>query len=218
MKIKSTLLAITAFSALGAASSQAALTLVGVIDGDLSGGVPKAIVLLSSTATADLSTYSVSNFNNGGLTETTSLTLSGVATAGQFIVIAQNATSAAFFTTNYPTSDFIAFTSGVSNINGDDAIRLFLSTVEEDNYGVVGTDGTGETWEYADGYSVRTGGTPGAFDVADWSFNNGALDTLDEGQQASALGAAFNNFDTIPEPSAALLGAIGFLALLRRRR
>jgi len=218
MKLKSTSLAIAAFSVLAAVSSQAALTLVGVVDGDLTGGRPKAIVLQSSTATADLSTYSVSNFNNGGVTPTNTLVLSGAATAGQYIVITNDTTSAAFFTDNFAGSDFLAFTNGVSNINGDDAVRLFLGVTEVDNYGVVGTDGSGEVWEYTDGYSVRTGGTAGAFTPADWSFNNGALDTLTETQQATVLGGACNNFDSIPEPSAALLGGLGLLALLRRRR
>jgi len=204
--------------AFGVASSQAALLIAGVIDGDLSGGNPKAIVLQSDMAIADLSTWGVGSANNGGGTDGEEFTLSGSVAAGQYIIVAANSDSTTFFNDNFAASDFVAFESGASNINGDDAVELFNNGSVVDTYGDISVDGTGETWEYADGYAVRTGGAAGVFDQNNYSSNNGVLDQLDEAAQASALGGAFNNFDSIPEPSSTALLGLGGLALLLRRR
>ena len=80
--------------------------------------------------------------------------------------------------------------------------------------------GDGETWDYSDGYAVRTGGVAGAFDQANYSSNAFALDGLDAAAQKDILATAFNfQSAAIPEPATATL--IGFAALglcgLRRR-
>lgn len=200
------------------ASSKAALIISGVIDGDLSGGTPKAIVLQATANIADLSTWGVGSANNGSGSSGVETGLSGSITSGQYIIVSSNSDSADFFTNNFATSNFIAFTGAASNINGDDAIELFNNGSVVDTYGDINTDGSGETWEYLDGYAVRIGGTAGAFNQANYSSNNGALDTLNETQQATTLGGAFNNFSSIPEPGFASLAALGALALVRRRR
>ncbi|MGJ8655596.1 MAG: PEP-CTERM sorting domain-containing protein [Akkermansiaceae bacterium] len=205
--------------ALTSVASQAALSIVGVIDGDLSGGNPKAIILLADSVT-DLSTWAVGSANNGGGTDGEEFTLSGSATAGQYIIITGNSDSTSFFSNNFGSSGFVAFENGAANINGDDAIELFSSSSVVDTYGDINADGTGETWEYQDGYAVRTGGSAGAFVEANYAYFNGALDTLDEAAQAAALGAAFNDFSssTVPEPSSTALLGLGGLAILLRRR
>ena len=55
--------------------------------------------------------------------------------------------------------------------------------------------------------------TSGASLPATWTSNSPAL----AGNSYGYLGGTFK-FDTVPEPSAALLGGLGLLALLRRRR
>ncbi|MHC4093923.1 MAG: lamin tail domain-containing protein, partial [Planctomycetota bacterium] len=79
--------------------------------------------------------------------------------------------------------------------NGDDVLALFLADGTGPNgeatgdgsdatlvdvYGVIGVDGTGEVWEYTDGYSYRYGGasaTP-TFDVNEWFF--GGANSLED--------------------------------------
>jgi hypothetical protein len=61
-------------------------------------------------------------------------------------------------------------------INGDDAIALVLLGVDDeptiiDVYGDIGTDGSGELWDYEDSYSYRKPGIQGpsiTFDAAEW--------------------------------------------------
>ncbi len=208
-------------------TAQADLELTGVVDGDLTGGIPKAVIL-TATGAEDLSMWAVGSANNGNGTDGPEFILSGVASAGDTIIIASNAASLAFFQDNFVDS-FILFTSGAASINGDDAIELFFDATGVfsggetliDLYGDQNVDGSGQSWEYADGYAVRTGGTPdGLFNQANWNSQNGALDTLDETQQAQALGAAFG-FTVVPEPaSAGLLGlaAIAGIGFIRRRK
>lgn len=216
--MKKTIIALCSL-AVSTAASQASLVIAGVIDGDLSGGNPKAIVLLATADIADLSSWGVGSANNGGGSDGEEFTLSGSATDGQYIVVAANAASTTFFSTNYAASNFLAFENGAANINGDDAIELYSSAAVVDTYGDINTLGDGETWDYTDGYAVRTGGAAGAFNQANYSSNAGALDTLDESSQAAILGGAFNNFNAVPEPSStALFGLAGLAILFRRKR
>lgn len=203
---------------LSALTSQAALTLVGIVDGTaLSNGRPKAIVLQSDSST-DLSDYSIKTYNNGSSTPSNSLVLTGTAQEGQYIIIADSPDSISFFTTNFASSDFISFKGTAASINGDDAIELVSSSSVVDTYGVVGTDGTGESWEYKDQFAARQSGSAGAFNVSDWSIST--LAGLDESGHTAALGAAFNNFATqqVPEPSCAALLTLGGVAFFLRRR
>lgn len=67
----------------------------------------------------------------------------------------------------------------ISNINGDDPIELFCSGGLEDEFGDVALDGSGECWEYQDGWAVNNSGGPnfGTFSCGDWTFSGtNALD------------------------------------------
>ncbi len=203
------------FSCALVGSSQGALIITGVIDGVLTGGLPKAIVLTATTDEADLSIFGIGSANNGGGTDGEEFTLSGAVMAGDIIVVASNATSESFFTDNY--LGLLTFTSGSASINGDDAIELFQSGSVIDTYGDPNTNGDGETWDYTDGYGVRTGGTAGAFDQANYNSVFQGLDGQDEATQAATIQTAFG-FTPVPEPSSALLSGLALLGLLRRRR
>jgi predicted extracellular nuclease len=151
------------------------LIITGVIDGPLSGGIPKAIEIYALNDVTDLSVYGIGSANNGGGSDGEEFTLSGSATQGSFLYVASEAVGfQAFF--GFPPT----FTSFAASINGDDAIELFKSGVVVDTFGDINTGGTGQQpWEYLDGWAYRVceSAAAGAFDIAQWTFSGrNALD------------------------------------------
>jgi len=147
---------------------QTEMLITGVFDGPLSGGRPKFVEFAVLEDIADLSIFGFGAANNGGGSDGQEYTFSGSATAGDFIYIASD--SAGF-------NSYFGFlpndTAGAANINGDDAIELFKNAVVIDLYGDVNTDGTGENWDYLDGWAYRENGSePSAvFDSSEWVFS-----------------------------------------------
>ncbi len=159
------------------------LIITGVIDGPLSGGLPKAIELTVLHDIADLSAYGIGLASNGGASDGADFTLSGSATAGQRLYVATESTGFEAFFGFAP--DFV---SSVAAFNGDDALELFDNGAVIDGFGVVGEDGTGTAWEYLDGWAYRNDGataTP-VFDPAEWTFSG--INALDG--ETSNAGAA----------------------------
>ena len=85
-------------------------------------------------------------------------------------------TPTAFFDYMGFNADYDA--GAAANINGDDAIELFLLSGTEpvviDLFGDINVDGTGQPWEHLDGYSKRntlTGPDGSTFVLANWSFS-----------------------------------------------
>ena len=158
------------------------LLISGVIDGPLSGGVPKAVELFVINDIADLSTYSVSNFNNGNTSATGSITLSGSASAGEYIYLVSSSTDDAeliSFFGSLPSNVFRGSGSAIA-INGDDAIVLANNGNTIDAFGDVGVDGSNQPWEYLDGWAYRTdetGPDGTTFVISNWTFSGrNALD------------------------------------------
>ncbi|MEM9081663.1 MAG: lamin tail domain-containing protein [Verrucomicrobiota bacterium] len=236
--MKQTTLTLLALASI-AASSHAAVLITEVVDGNRiapdgsagSGSDPfLAFVEITNTGptAVSLDGFSIGNFNNGNSTSNfSSAPLSGTLTVGETYYIAYEASGAgnAFETTyGFAANQY----SGGKFFNGDDVIILFSTpyggggaAVDPANvadvYGVLGTDGSGEDWEYQDTVVSRdpavTSGTS-TFDDSEWFF--GAVNLFD------GEGAAFHEANTtvsqIPEPTSAFLGGLGLLALLRRRR
>lgn len=173
------------------------LAISAAYDGPLSGGVPKGIELYALNAIADLSMYGVGSANNGGGTDGEEFTFPAVSVAaGQFIYVTSD--SAGFRDFFGFDADYIDNSMG---INGDDAIELFHMGSAVDVFGDINTDGTGEPWDYMDGWAysndTRVLGT--TFDHNDWRFSGtNALD-----------GAISNMFATFPVPLASYSPALG---------
>jgi len=211
-----TILATMLATALFAGGANASLILTGVIDGPLSGGTPKAIELFVAADIPDLSIYGVGSANNGGGSDGEELTLSGTATAGDFIYIASEPPQFNSFFGFDPD-----FTGGALSINGDDAIEVFKDGSVIDTFGDINTDGTGEPWDHVDGWAYRvnnTGPDGSTFVLSNWFFSGtNALD--DETSNASAETPFPIGTYQVPEPaSAAMIAVMGGLMLARRRK
>ncbi|MBD3220561.1 hypothetical protein GF314_04900 [bacterium] len=151
------------------------LVITGVVDGPLPGGIPKAVELCAVQDIADLSAYGLGSANNGGGSDGVEFTFPADAVVeGQFIYVATEDIEFANFFGFAPD-----YTSNAVSINGDDAIELFLGDVVVDVFGDIDVDGSGEPWEYADGWAYRVDNTSDSdmFDLADWFFSGpNALD------------------------------------------
>jgi hypothetical protein len=152
------------------------LLITGVIDGPLSGGTPKAIEFVALKDIPDLSKYGFGSANNGLGSDGEEFTFPTTALAkGTFVYVAsETAQFNAFFGFNPD------YTSSAASVNGDDAIELFFNGTVVDVFGDINTDGTGQNWEYLDGWAYRksTTTTPTAsFDFLKWNFSGiNALD------------------------------------------
>ncbi|WP_053992763.1 T9SS type A sorting domain-containing protein [Mangrovimonas sp. TPBH4] len=145
------------------------MVISGVFDGPLSGGLPKVVELYVINDVADLSLYGFGSANNGDGTDDAEITLSGSATAGEYLYIASDDTSVMDYFGITP--DFV---SDAANVNGDDALELFFNSSVIDTFGDINVDGTGEAWEYLDGWAYRVDGTGpdgSTFVLANWSYS-----------------------------------------------
>ena len=172
-----------------AGTAHAGLIVSGVIDGPLAGGNPRAIEFFATSDIPDLSEYGFGSANNGGGTDGEEFTFPAVAAgAGDFIYVAKNEGG---FT------DFFGFppdyTTNVASIDGDDAIEVFFQGSVVDVFSDINVDGTGQPWEYLDGWAYRVDGTGPdgtTFVLANWFFSG--INALD--------GEATNDTATTPWP------------------
>jgi hypothetical protein len=167
------------------------MVISGVIDGPLTGGLPKAIEVYVVNNIPDLSIYSLGSANNGGGSDGEEFAFPAVtATAGDFIYLASEAVE---FTNWFGFAP--DYTDFAASINGDDAIELFMSGLVVDVFGDINVDGTGQPWEHLDGWAYRNMGTGPdgtTFVIGNWTFSG--INALDgESDNASA---------TTPFPSA----------------
>jgi hypothetical protein len=223
------LLTILALAGAITSASYAQMLITGIIDGPRTGGLPKAVELFVTADIPDLSLWDIVSYANGGLTPSTPITLSGSATAGDYIYVASESPA---FTAYFGFAP--GYTGGAMNVNGDDTVALRLNTVNVDVFGVVGVDGTGTAWEYLDTWFYRNNGTAATttWTAGDWSFAGTGINALDvlgtsgvnppaTGDPNSALHMPIGTFDPVPEPSTyallALSGA-GVAAYRLRRR
>ncbi|MCF2949719.1 ExeM/NucH family extracellular endonuclease [Paraglaciecola aquimarina] len=157
----------------------------GVIDGPLSGGIPKAVEIYVVNDIDDLSVCGVGFANNGGGSDGQEFTFNAVsASAGDFIYVASETTGFTNFFGFAPD-----YENSVASINGDDAIELYCAGEVVDTFGDIEVDGTGEAWEYLDGWAYRvanTGPDGSTFVLANWNFSGkNALDGTSDNDSAN---------------------------------
>jgi hypothetical protein len=206
--------------AIAAGNASAGLIITGVFDGPLSQGTPKGIELYVTADISDLSAYGVGSANNGGGSDGQEFTLSGSANAGDFIYIStESAGLDSFFG---KTADFTTGKSGAAAINGDDAIELFHNGNVIDLFGDINTDGTGEAWEYLDGWAYRNSNSIAspAFDINQWSFSGKNAFDGETTNAAAGTPMPIGTFtaSAVPVPAAAWLFGSALLGIAGLRR
>jgi hypothetical protein len=217
-----------AFAGVVPAAQTSDLIITGVIDGPITGGLPKAIELFVVNDIADLSVYGLGAANNGGGTDGEEFSFTGSATMGQYLYVATESTEFQNFFGFAP--DFVtgSGSTAAANINGDDAIELFLNGEVVDVFGELNVDGTGQPWDYEDGWAYRLSGTGpdgNTFVLANWLFSGAnALDgeSTNAGAATPFPSRSFQlNSQAVPEPTTlvvwCLLGICGVVLLSRRR-
>ena len=122
--------------------AQGGLIFTGMLDGPLTGGLPKAIEIYVVDDIDDMSLYGIAKAANGAASPgAPSYTFpAGTAEAGTFIYLSVG--SAEFetyfgFAPDYAVGDVV-------NNNGDDAMELYYDGTAYENMGEVGVDGTGD--------------------------------------------------------------------------
>ncbi len=200
-----------------------------VVDGTLSGGNPK-FVEITNTGATDFT------FAEGGIIVQSNantdldidVDLTGITiTAGDSYVIQSSANGGqSVFETTYGFAADL-YTSAFFS-NGDDRYIL-TDTADSSNlvdiHGQIDTDGTGEVWEYTDGYAFRNAdvlsGNSGLYVHSEWTTGGvNSLETGDDVEEAALIvqltTPGTHNF--VPEPASAFMIAIAGGLLLRRRR
>ncbi len=145
------------------------MVITGAFDGPLTGGTPKVVEIYVINNISDLSTFGFGSANNGDGSDGEELTFTGTANAGDFIYITDSEVN---FQTYFGfAADYV---SGSASVNGDDALELFSGGVVIDTFGDINTDGSGQPWDYLDGWAYRvssTGPDGATFALGNWSFS-----------------------------------------------
>ncbi|BFT30105.1 GlyGly-anchored extracellular endonuclease Xds [Alteromonas sp. D210916BOD_24] len=222
MKTSLTLLTAGIITALASQSVDANdIVISGVIDGPLSGGVPKAVELYVVNDIEDLSIYGIGSANNGGGTDGEEFTFPAQsASAGSYLYVASEIDGFTAYFGSAPDYDTSAM-----GINGDDAVELFKNGSVIDTFGDINTDGNGTDWEYVDGWAYRVAGSVannGNFSSSNWTFSG--VDALDGADSNATAATPFPlaTFSTegggdvvdVPEPPQVTLGVCGDNATL----
>ncbi|MFT4759140.1 MAG: hypothetical protein ACI9XO_000004 [Paraglaciecola sp.] len=165
-----------------------ALVISGVFDAQPGAAGTKGFELKALADIADISVFGVSSVNNGGGSNGIEFAFPMMSmTAGQCLYVVDDSTKFIdFFGFN---ADFV---EGAANINGDDAIELYENGVIIDVFGEVDVDGSGQPWEYLDGWVYRKNGTGpdgDAFNVNNWNYSG--IDALQGFPNNDAADAPF---------------------------
>ena len=157
-----------------------ALVISGVFDTQVdpaAGTWAKGVELKAVADIPDLSIFGAGSANNGNGTN-------GVETPFPAISIQEGdciyvVNDSALFVDFFGPTDVI-IEGGAANINGDDAIELFENMIVVDVFGDINVDGSGQPWDYLDGWAYRNNGTGpdgSFFTLSNWTFSG--IDAFD---------------------------------------
>ena len=210
-------------SALLPGMATGSLLITGV--GDPNGGTGDIIELYATADVADLSIYGIETANNGAAAGGVEFSLSGSASAGDFLYLT---------TDQLDFTQFFGFAADVVDgdisFNGDDSVYLYQSGAIIDVLGYVpNVDFTGLSGDYSDGWAYRNDGT-GPSGNATTTFSDWDIGVLRLGNSNSETNAAspnpmpigtFSPGTAVPEASEALIVFAGLTGLVfgtRRRK
>lgn len=197
-----------------AGGASAGVTITGIIDGDLSGGNPKAIELYID-GSVDFTDFDLFKSSNGASFAAAG-DMSGLGTiTDSFVYLVGNgATGLTSFQAVFGTSGDFAntFSMGNANGNGNDGFQIVdaSSTVLDQVWQADGSN------YYTDSYMYRADGS--GPEGAVWTPGNWTVGSVD-GMNAEQTGLAtpFGTYQ-VPTPGAISILAIGGVISARRRR
>jgi predicted extracellular nuclease len=197
-----TLTAVAGISPGDAVAADGTVVITGVVDGPLTGGLPKVIEVYAQTDVPDLGAFGLEAANNGAAATGPEFTFPSVSvSAGTYLYVATESTGFNTFFGFDPD-----YTNAVASINGDDAIVLYEDGVAVDAFGVIGQDGTGEVWDHADGWAKRddvSDAPTTTFDATAWTFSG--VDALDGATTNATAATPFPIGKSVPEPQPILV-------------
>src|SRR6056297_991387 len=166
-------------------TAQDNLVITAVFDGNLPGQLPKGIELYVINDITDMSVYAVSSANNGQGTDGPEFVFPEDSyPAGSYIYVASEETQFTNFFGFAPN-----YTAGAVNINGDDAIELFLNDSPIDVFGEIEYVDFDGSWDYDNGWAYRndaTGPDGTTYIPGNWTFSGvGALAGIETNSEAT---------------------------------
>ena len=188
------------------AAPSSSLALQGIIDID--GGFKKAVHVRATEDIADLSVYKLQAYNNANSSPGGSYILSGSASAGDDILIANDGDALDAYMSTSTIFDFVFNTGSFPSINGDDSIELLMNDSSVEVFGDPGTDGTGEPWEYTDSWAYKVvgawtyGGVGCTDDGSDTTWDSSCVYPLAIGQEPLGVDDVnqVSSFNFFPNP------------------
>jgi hypothetical protein len=150
---------------------------VGNVDG-ASGSDGKFIHLVANADIADLGIYSMKLYSNANTASNSTFSFEAgtTASAGDHILVARSISALTAYM-DYAVFDQ-SIESSFPNWNGDDSVELLMAEDLVETYGEVGTDGSGEEWEYEDSWAYKVDGiwTYGGVNCTDGSTTSETSD------------------------------------------
>jgi hypothetical protein len=169
-----------------------------IMDGDCPGGNPKVLEIYAN-GTVDFTQYSLENQTNANTEWGNPQSLADFGTVtNDFVYVYSDSSDPEVLATEFPDAT-MTLESSTMNLNGDDRVRIVnASSTVIDVYGVDGTDGTDQVWEYTDGFAKRIDGTPASatFNAADWTYGMGAFDGMGACQGADIFQTVMGGIGT----------------------
>lgn len=210
--------------------SHAGVIISEVVDATLAGGNPKFVELTNTMSTDYTFTGGgIINQSNASNDLDIDVDLTGVTipAGASYVIQSDGNDGIAVFESTYGFSADLYTPAFFPN--GDD--RYILATADDgagvgtviaDIYGAIDTDGTGEPWEFLDGYSFRNPtvvtGNGGVFDISEWTI--GGVDSLEDagGDDTAELALILANTTPgthtfVPEPGTVALALLGLTSV-----